>query len=67
MQRGGRYVSVQSGMSGGARGPLVMYSGKVNEPAYIKIIEEALPTFIENTFDESNEKKKKKKIPLPFG
>ena len=41
-------------MSGGARGLLVMHSGKVNGPAYIKIIEEALPTFIENIFDSSN-------------
>ncbi|CAF1152813.1 unnamed protein product [Rotaria sordida] len=29
-------------------------SGNVNGPAYIKIIEEALPMFIENTFDPTN-------------
>ena len=37
-----------------ARGPLAMYSGKINRLAYIEIIEEAFPTFIENTFDSSN-------------
>ena len=41
-------------MSGATRGPLVIYSGKVNGPAFIKIIEEVLPTFIENTFDSLN-------------
>lgn len=54
VQGGGGHVSVWGCMSGGARGPLVMYSGKVNGPAYIKIIEEALPMFIEKTFDSSN-------------
>ena len=38
-------------MSSGARGPWVTYSGKVAGPAYVKIIEEALQLFIENTFD----------------
>ena len=42
-------------MSGDARGPLVMYSGKVNGPAYIKITEETLSMFVENTFDSSNQ------------
>ena len=51
MQVSEGHVSVWSYMSGGPRDPLVIYSFKVNEPAYIKIIEEALPTFIENTFD----------------
>ena len=37
-----------------ARGPLAIYSGKVNGPTYIKLIEEALPKFIENTFNSSN-------------
>ncbi|CAF1375186.1 unnamed protein product [Rotaria sordida] len=54
VQGGGGSVSVWGCMSGGVRGPLVMYSGNVNGPAYIKIIEEALPMFIENTFDPTN-------------
>ena len=41
-------------MPGGARGLLIICSGKVNGPTYIKIIEEALSTFIENAFDSSN-------------
>ncbi|CAF5065703.1 unnamed protein product, partial [Rotaria sp. Silwood1] len=41
-------------MSGGARGPLVTYTGRLNGPAYVKVIEEALPMFIENTFDAPN-------------
>ena len=45
------HVSVWGCISGSARSPLIMYSGKVNGPAYIKIIEGSLPTFIENTFD----------------
>ena len=48
-------VSVVWGcIAGGARGPLVMYSGKLNEGTYVKVIEEVLPLFIENTFDSSN-------------
>ena len=39
-------------MSSGARGRLVTYSGKVNGPAYVKIIEEILLLFIEYTFDD---------------
>ena len=54
VRRGGGHVSFWDCMSGSARDPLVMYSGKVNGPAYIKMIEEALPTFIEDTFDSSN-------------
>jgi hypothetical protein len=54
VQGGGGSVSVWGCMSGGARGPLVMYSGKVNGLAYISLIEEVLPMFIENTFDSSN-------------
>ena len=41
-------------LSGGARDPLVIYSGKVNGPVYIKTIAEAWQTFIENAFDSSN-------------
>ena len=41
-------------MSGAARGLLTIYSGKLNGPAYINIIEEALPVFIQNTFDANN-------------
>ena len=54
VQGGGEHVSIWDCMSGVARSLLAMYSGKVNGLAYIKIIEEALPTFIENTFDSSN-------------
>ena len=55
MQGGGGCVSVWGCIAGGARGPLVMYSGKLNEDTYVKIIEEVLPLFIENTFDSSNQ------------
>ena len=41
-------------MSRGARGSLIIYSGTVNGPTYIKIIEEVSPTFIENSFNSSN-------------
>jgi transposase len=54
VQGGGGSVSVWGCIAGGARGPLVMYSGNVNGAAYIKIIEEPLPMFIENAFDSSN-------------
>ncbi|CAF3008047.1 unnamed protein product [Rotaria socialis] len=54
VQGGGGSVSVWGCMVGGARGPLVIYSGKVDGPAYVNIIEEALPSFIENAFDSSN-------------
>ena len=54
MQGDTGHVSVWDCMSGGVRGPLVMYYGKVNGPTYTQIIEDALPTFIENTLDSSN-------------
>jgi len=54
VQGGGGCVSIWGCMAGGARGPLVIYSGNVNGSAYIQIIEEALPLFIENTFDPAN-------------
>ena len=41
-------------MSGGVRGPLMIYSGKLNDPVYTNVIEEALPMFIQNTFDANN-------------
>ena len=50
----GGHISLWDCMSGGARNPLVIYSGKISGPAYIKIIEETLLTFIENIFDSSN-------------
>ncbi|CAF3005278.1 unnamed protein product [Rotaria sp. Silwood2] len=53
--QGGRgCISVWGCTAGGTRGPLVMYSGKVDGCAYVKIIEEALTSFIENTFDSFN-------------
>ena len=51
VQGGGGHVIVWGCMSGGARGSLVIYYGKVDGPAYIKIFEGSLPTFIENPFD----------------
>ena len=54
VQGGGGSVSVWGCMSGGARGPLVIYSGNLNSRAYIQLIEEALSMFIDNTFDSSN-------------
>ena len=53
VQGDGGIVSVWGCMSTGARGPLVIYNGRLNGPAYVKVIEEALPLFIENTFDAS--------------
>jgi len=53
VQGGGGVVSVWGCMSASARGPLVVYNGRLDGPAYIKVIEEALPLFIENTFDAS--------------
>ncbi|CAF2057629.1 unnamed protein product [Rotaria magnacalcarata] len=55
MQGGGGGISVWGCMVGGARGPLVIYSGKVDGPAYVKIMEEALPSFIENAFESSQQ------------
>ncbi|CAF3380299.1 unnamed protein product [Rotaria socialis] len=54
VQGGEGSISVWGCMAGGARGPLVIYSGKVDGRAYVKIIEELLPSFIENAFDSSN-------------
>ncbi|CAF3431589.1 unnamed protein product [Rotaria socialis] len=54
VQDGGGSISVWECMASGARGPLVTSSGKVDGRAYVKIIEEALPSFIENAFDSSN-------------
>ena len=55
VQGGGGCVSVWGCITGGARDPLVMYSGKLNRGACVKVIEEALPSFVENTFDSSNQ------------
>ena len=54
MQGGGGSVSVWECMSGGAHGPLMIYIGRVNSAAYIEIIKDALPMFIENAFDVGN-------------
>ncbi|CAF3903122.1 unnamed protein product [Rotaria sp. Silwood1] len=51
--RGG-CVSVWGCISGGAHGPLVVHNDRLNGPAYIKVIKEALPCFIQNAFDKSN-------------
>ena len=53
MQSGRGCVSVSGSVATGDRGPLVMYSGKLNGGAYVKVIVEAFPLFIENTFDSS--------------
>ena len=47
-------VSVCGCMSGGARGPLMIYTERANGAAYIEIIKDALPMFIENGFDAGN-------------
>lgn len=54
VQGGGGSVSVWGCMSGGARGSLVVYTGRVNGPAYVKIIQDALPDFIEGAFGHTN-------------
>ena len=41
-------------MAYGACGPLVTYLDRMNGPAYIKIIEDALPLFIDDSFDTTN-------------
>ncbi|CAF1115017.1 unnamed protein product [Didymodactylos carnosus] len=41
-------------MSGGARGLLITYTGRVNGPAYIEIFKDALTDFIENAFGPGN-------------
>ena len=51
---GGGCVSVWGCIADGARCSLVIYSGKLNEGTYVKVNEEVLPLFIENTFDSSN-------------
>ena len=54
VQGGSDCVSVWGCIAGGARGSLVVYPGKLNGSAYLKVIEEVLPLFIENTFNSSN-------------
>ena len=54
VQGGGGSISVWGCMSGGARDPLTIYTGRTNGAAYIKIIKGALPMFIENAFDARN-------------
>ena len=54
VQGSGGVVSVWGCMAGDVRGPLMIYSGKLNGPAYIDVIEEALPMFIQNIFDANN-------------
>ncbi|CAF4168361.1 unnamed protein product, partial [Rotaria magnacalcarata] len=51
VQGGGGTVSVWGCMPGDACGSLIIYTGKMNGPAYIKTIQDALPIFIENKFD----------------
>ena len=51
---GGGVVIVWGCMADGARGPLMIYSGKLTGPAYIDVIEETLPMFIQNRFDANN-------------
>ena len=48
-------VCVWGCIAGGARGLLVMCSGKINRGACVKVIEEALQLFIKNIFDSSNQ------------
>ena len=55
VQGGSSCVSVWDCVADDARSPSVMYAGKLNGGAYVKVIEEALPLFIENTFDSSNQ------------
>ncbi|CAM4908505.1 unnamed protein product [Rotaria socialis] len=51
---GGGSVSVWGCMPGGGRGSLVVYTGRVNGLSYIKIIQDALPDFIEGAFGQIN-------------
>ncbi|CAF2093923.1 unnamed protein product [Rotaria magnacalcarata] len=55
VQGGGGTVSVWGCMPGDACGSLIIYTGKMNGPAYIKTIQDALPIFIENKFDTVND------------
>ena len=41
-------------MPGGARGPLMIYTGRVNGAAYMEIINDSLFMFIEDAFDAGN-------------
>ncbi|CAF4709667.1 unnamed protein product, partial [Rotaria socialis] len=41
-------------VQGGGRGSLVVYTGRANGPSYIKIIQDALPDFIEGAFGQTN-------------
>ena len=47
-------VTVCECMSGDARGPVMIYTGRVNGAAYIKIIKDALSVFIESALDAAN-------------
>jgi hypothetical protein len=47
-------ISVWGCMAGAVRGSLVVYSGRVNGPSYIEIIQDALPHFNEDAFDQTN-------------
>ncbi|CAM4846293.1 unnamed protein product, partial [Rotaria magnacalcarata] len=55
VQGSGGSISVWGCIAGGARGPLVIYNGRLNGPAYINTIKEALPMFIHNAFDAGNQ------------
>ncbi|CAF2092105.1 unnamed protein product [Rotaria magnacalcarata] len=55
VQCSGGNVSVRRCMPRGARSLLMIYTEKMNGPAYIKTIQSALPMFIENTFDTGND------------
>ncbi|CAF2177571.1 unnamed protein product [Rotaria magnacalcarata] len=54
VQGGGESVSVWGCMSGGGRGSLVVYTGRVNSPSYIKIIQDVISNFIEGAFGQTN-------------
>ncbi|CAF3471855.1 unnamed protein product [Rotaria socialis] len=41
-------------VQGGGGGSLVVYTGRVNGPSYIKIIQDAVPDFIEGAFGQTN-------------
>ncbi|CAF3533201.1 unnamed protein product [Rotaria socialis] len=55
VQGGGGSISAWKCIAGGARGPLVIYNGRFNGPAYINTIKEALSMFIHNTFDAGDQ------------
>ena len=54
VQGGGGSVNVCGCISRGARDSLMIYSGRLSGAAYIEIIKDALPIFIENAFDAGN-------------